>query len=159
MNIDSNLGDQTRRHALFRLSGVFLTLAVDGLAQADKPNFSGRWVVDKERSERPGDLVDEVIEHIGLRLVITTAQADGTQFAVRLSADGKENPNIVGGRELTATTTWDGKSLVTIVRDKQGMQFTEVRSLSDGGNVQTTEGFRDPGRTRLMFKRVTTKKD
>ena len=128
-----------------------------GNAQSDKPDFSGRWEIDKARSNRP-DISEEVIEHGDPKLVITTTPATGEKFAIRLSTDGKENLNIVGGREMTARTTWEGNKLVTVVRDSQGMQFTEVRALSEDGKVQTTEGFMDPARTRAMFKRVMVKK-
>jgi hypothetical protein len=59
---------------------------------------------------------------------------------------------------LTAQTKWDGDTLVTIVRDPHGMQFTEVRSLSEDGRVQTVEGFMDPARKQAMFRRVMVKK-
>ena len=158
MRVASNPSVYTRRYAVL-FAAVFTFAGVDGFAQSDKPNFSGRWELDKDRSSRPGNLVEEIIEHDEPKLVITTMLADGNKFAIRLSTEGKEHLNIVGGRELTARTTWDGNKLVTAVRDAQGMQFTEVRSLSEDGKVQTIEGFMDPGRTRAMFKRVTVKKE
>jgi hypothetical protein len=58
---------------------------------------------------------------------------------------------------MTAQTKWEGEKLVTLVRDPNGMQFTEVRSLSEDGRVQTTEGFMDPSRKQAMFRRVMVK--
>jgi hypothetical protein len=78
-------------------------------------------------------------------------------MTIRLTTDGKDNLNIVGGREMTAQTRWDGGKLVTLVSDPRGMQFTEVRSLSEDGRVQTIEGFMDPSRKQAMFKRVMIK--
>ena len=141
------------------LAAVLVLTTAHGIAQSNKPNFSGRWKVDTQRSSGPGRLVEESIEHDESRLVITTTSVGGNKFAIRLSTDGKENLNVVGGREMTSQTTWDGNKLVTTVRDAQGMQFTEVRSLSEDGNLQTTEGFMGPGRTRTMFKRVAVKKE
>jgi hypothetical protein len=148
-----------RRHVALWLVSSLLFAGVAAWAQADKPNFSGRWEPDKERSTGPGNPAAEVIDHKDPQVVITSTLADGSSFAIRLSTDGKERLNIIGGREMRSTTTWDGNSLVTLVRDAQGMQFTEVRSLSEDGKVQTIEGFMDPGRTRAMFKRVAVKKD
>ena len=126
-------------------------------AQAQKPDFSGEWQLDKEKSTRP-DVVSETIDHRDPKVVITSASANGPGFTIWLTTDGKDNLNIIGGREMTAKTTWEGESLVTLVRDPNGMQFTEVRSLSEGGRVQTIEGFMDPGRKQAMFRRVMTRK-
>jgi len=146
----------TRRRVAL-VAALAAATALVAIAQSDKPDFSGKWELDKERSEGPADPVEEIIEHDGSKLVVTATSADGRQFAVRLSTDGEENLNIVRGREMTARTTWESGKLVTVVRDAQGMQFIEVRSLSEGGKVQTTEGFIDPARTRAMFKRVAVK--
>lgn len=159
MNIETKSVVSSRRRVLLYCSGLLLATAVTGLAQSDKPNFSGTWALDKGQTAGPGNPVEEVIEHNEPIVVITSTQPDGGKFAIRLSTNGKESPNIVNGREMSATTTWDGTSLVTVVRDPQGMQFTEVRSLSEDGKTQTTEGFMGRDRTRAMFKRVTVKKD
>jgi len=138
---------------------MFVLLAVCGAglgAQSQKPDLSGQWKLDKENSTRP-DVVNETIDHQEPRVVITSTSANGNEFTIRLTTDGKDNLNIIGGREMTAQTRWDGDKLVTLVRDPQGMQFTEVRSLSEDGRVQTIEGFMDPARKQAMFKRVMVK--
>lgn len=127
------------------------------LAQSNPPDFSGEWLLDKEKSTRP-DVLSETIDHHGPKVVITSTSANGPSYTIRLTTDGKDVLNIVGGREMTAQTKWEGESLVTLVRDANGMGFTEVRSLSEEGRVQTVEGFMDPGRKQAVFKRVMKKK-
>jgi hypothetical protein len=126
-------------------------------AQSYHPDFSGEWLIDKENSTWP-DVLSETIDHQGPKVVIHSTPANGPAFTIRLTTDGKDVLNVVGGREMTAQTNWEGENLVTLVRDANGMGFTEVRSLSDGGRVQTVEGFMGPGRKQAMFKRVMKKK-
>jgi hypothetical protein len=140
------------------LAMLAVGLTAGGLSgQSQKPNFSGPGELDKEKSSRP-DVTSETIDHQEPKVVITSTAPNGGSFTIRLTTDGKENLNIVGGREMTAQTTWDGEKLVTVVRDPKGMQFSEVRSLSPDGRVQTIEGFMDPGRKQAMFRRVMVKR-
>jgi hypothetical protein len=146
------------RNTHWALALLAVVLTASGLvAQSKKPDFSGQWEIDKEKSTRP-DVVTETIGHKEPQVVITSTPANGDSFTIRLTTDGKDNLNIIGGREMTAQTTWDGEKLVTVVRDPKGMHFTEVRSLSQDGHVQTIEGFMDPGRKQAMFRRVMVKR-
>jgi hypothetical protein len=148
------------RKTLWALALALLAvgLTAGGLvAQSKKPDFSGQWEIDKEKSTRP-DVVSETIDHKEPKVVITSTPTNGDSFTIRLTTDGKEILNIVGGREMTAQTRWEGDKLVTLVRDPKGMQFSEVRSLSEDGRVQTIEGFMDPGRKQAMFRRVMVKR-
>jgi hypothetical protein len=145
-----------------RLRGLALAVVAMGLsagslfAQSKVPDFSGSWELDKEKSTRP-DIVAETIDHQEPKVVITSTAPNGGSFTIRLTTDGKDTLNILGGREMTAQTKWEGGKLVTLVRDANGMQFTEVRSLSADGRLQTTEGFMDPSRKQAMFRRVMVK--
>jgi hypothetical protein len=147
--------DTARRPLAFVLLG--LTLAAGALfAQSKKPDFSGEWKTEADKSTR-ADVTAETIDHSEPKVVITTTPTNGSSFSVRLTTDGKDNLNIIGGREMTAQTKWEGEKLVTLIRDPHGMQFIEVRSLSQDGREQTVEGFMDPSRNRAMFRRVMVK--
>lgn len=142
---------------------IVLLMAVVALAGADKASFAGRWEMDRERSQhQPADeSVVEVIQHDGPKVVITSKLQrpghDPRSYTVRLTTDGSENLNIVLGREMTARSVWREGELVTHIQDSRGMQFHEVRSLSEDGRTQTVEGFMDTGRRKAMFRRVMVK--
>jgi hypothetical protein len=101
-------------------------------------------------------LVTPSAEPLGAQAAVAVLQFEGV-LMVLLDVLRGAGVFAVGGREMTAQTRWDGGKLVTLVRDPRGMQFTEVRSLSEDGRVQTIEGFVDPSRKQAMFKRVMIK--
>jgi len=114
------------------------------LAQGAKPDFSGSWVLDKDKSDFGGtpapESMTEVIEHREPKIVITTTtrQSGGDdRRVVRLTTDGAETANEFAGHQVKTTTHWDGDKLVTVVKDQGGMQFTETRALSANRKIQT----------------------
>jgi hypothetical protein len=126
--------------------------------QNAKPDFSGHWELDKAKSDfgpgpQPDDVI-EVIEHHEPKLVITTTTkqngAENTR-SVRLTTDDVENTNLVAGHVMKTRTHWDGRSLVTVVRDEGGLQLTEVRTLSKDGKTEIVETDFGMGKQKLVL--------
>jgi TonB family protein len=144
-----------------------------GTADQSHPDFSGRWELDKAKSNlplvSPDDLV-QVIDHRDPQLRVTTTSKDWsaefgeniqkpialTLFALTIpewiaTTDGIERSEKYGPAELKSKTHWDGPRLITawsLDRDGRPEIVGEwVRSLSADGRTQTLEvTARDPQR-------------
>jgi hypothetical protein len=151
---------------IFRIS-TQLVIAGLLLAQGSKPNFSGRWEVDKSSTAKTtfvnhpelsgppapvapaGHAFDtmrpQTITHREPSLVIVDEAAGRLPTrSLKFSTDGKENVSeIPGGGVNRSTTRWDGEQLVTEwVLEHDGsptMRGTDRRSLSKGGAVLLDE--------------------
>lgn len=117
---------------LFVLIPLFLTI----LPAADRPDFSGTWKMDSERSDfgdkipKPASFVRKV-EHQDPKIhVVTTFTTPNGEAVtdVRYTTDGKENVNTVRGGEWASMMVWDGTSL----------ELTSKRSLN-GAEISTKE--------------------
>jgi hypothetical protein len=111
------------------------------VAQASRPNLSGRWELDKSRSDfgplPPDDSAMELIQHQEPKLTITQIWKDseGEHTLVwQLTTDGTENLARVDETEIASRTVWEDSKLVTEWRMKRGAQLSEgkfFRSLSE----------------------------
>lgn len=140
--------------------GAVICPAHRALAQGVTPDFSGSWVLDKDKSDLGGtpapESMTEVIEHREPKIVITTTtkQSGGEdRRVVRLTTDGAENPNEFAGHQVKTTTHWDEDKLVTVVQDQGGMQFTETRALSANRKIQTVTLDSGMGQQKLVMMR------
>jgi hypothetical protein len=153
--------------AIFRIS-IQLFIAGLLLAQGSKPNFSGRWELDKSSSIAKTTFVNhpelsgppapvapvghafdtmrpQTITHREPSLAIVDEAAGGLPArSLKLSTDGRENVSeIPGGGVNRSTTRWDGEQLVTEwILEHDGsptMRGTDRRSLSKGGSVLLDE--------------------
>jgi hypothetical protein len=133
-------------------TGLILLLAASAPAQEARPNFSGTWILDLEKSDfaqmpAPDSIVN-VIDHKEPALKIATTQK-GQQGEVtnerNLTTDGKENANkmrTMGGeqQEVKSTTKWVGRKLMTAFKlDVQGgvIEITDAWELSGDGKTMT----------------------
>lgn len=130
------------------------------LAQGAKPDFSGSWVLDKEKSDFGGmpapESMTEVIEHREPKIVITTTTTQSSaadRRVVRLTTDGAENANEFAGHQVKTTTRWEGDKLVTVIQDQAGMHFTETRALSANRKIQTVVLDSGVGQQKLVMTR------
>jgi hypothetical protein len=143
--------------ALIVLGAVICDLH-EAHAQGARPDFSGSWVLDKEKSDfgvapAPQSMT-EVIEHRKRKIVITTTtkQSSGEdRRVVRLATNGAENANEFAGHQVKTTTRWDGDKLVTVVQNQAGMQFTETRALSANRKIQTVTLDSGMGQQKLVM--------
>ena len=139
---------------IVRLSPVLLLFSLlaaagqDTQAQAHA-NFSGRWRMDKERSDfakftKP-DIVVRVIEQrdpdMNVHMVQTTGERTTTVDVV-YKTDGAPSTNIVNGRDATSKGFWDGAELVIRTNMKTAKNEDEViedrYALSTDGSTLTT---------------------
>jgi hypothetical protein len=141
-----------------RLVLVAFVLAAMGAAAAvlDKPDFSGDWVFNPEKSKLQAqfklDSATFTIDHKEpdfhfSRVFVIGGKSDSLSYA--LTTDGKEKVEEQPGRTNTSRLTWDGDVLVLDVRIvlKDGREATNVvrYSLRDGGRTFVAEEkFRGP---------------
>lgn len=140
---------------------ILLLGVVAALAQDTKPNFTGDWVLDREKSEmgdaRPGGrggggrgrgmgMGSFSLAHEGDALVIKRKmefQGEERTFESRHTTDGKENVNEgFRGNSIKSKTHWEGTKLVTesVMETPNGTRETkETRSLSADGKTLTVE--------------------
>ena len=150
-----------------RLGVLLLSLAA---AAQDKPNFSGKWLLDMEKSEfshfPPPMAQTNAIEHQGvnIKLTQTIRISDGpdgeASFERHYTTDGHENVNKLGPRDAKSTSRWDGGKLIILMRletpDGTG-EIEESWALAEGGKqMVVSRDFKEPdggGIQRLLFKR------
>lgn len=134
---------KTARKTVFAIA-LFATVAL----AADKPNFSGEWVMDASKSDfgpmPPPDSMTVKIEHADPSITVTQSQTGGPQgdqtTTAKYSTDGKETVNQMMGNDVKSTASWDGNSLV--IKSKLDFQGNEIGltskwSLSEDGKVAT----------------------
>jgi len=144
------------------VSVVMLLLFVAvALGQETKPNFTGEWTLDREKSQmgepRPGGgggggrgrgmgMGSISITQDGDALVLKRKvefQGEDRTFESRYTTDGKENINEgFRGSSIKSKTHWEAAKLVTesLMETPNGTRETkEVRSLSADGKTMTVE--------------------
>ena len=136
-----------------------LVLGIGAMAQ-EKPNLSGTWVLDKEKSDPPGmgmggrggfnPDVTLIIEHqepvLKIKRIIKTERGEQAQELV-YTTDGKENKNPgMRGGELRSKTRWEKGKLVTkgtqTIESPMGtmeLELTETYTLSEDGKTLILE--------------------
>ena len=148
---------------------IRLTSALS-FAQARKPNFSGRWQVDRSRSEitspdkLQGGSIIQLIEHKEPMVAITriTRGTSGEErLDIHLITDGAKRIKKVEDHELSFRTRWVGNRLVTSIRPIDSGSsgwIVEVWSLSKDGAALTVElhlrGDKNRIREKLVYGRM-----
>lgn len=121
--------------------------------QADAParaNFSGRWRMNKEKSDfakfKMPDMIVRVIDHHDPTLNVHTVQtmAGKTNTSdVSYFTDGSTSSNVINGRDATSKSYWDGSALVVRTEMKTAKNEEEeiedrYELSEDGGTLTTT---------------------
>ena len=160
--------------ALMLLLGVAAAFGQDA-----KPNFTGDWTLDREKSEmgeprsgggggrgRGMGMGSFSITQDGDALVLKRKvefQGEERTFESRYTADGKENVNEgFRGNSVKSKTHWEGAKLVTesVMETPNGTRETkEVRSLSADGKTMTVETTSKGGFGEGTRKMVYNKKE
>ncbi len=134
-----------RRTVLTLLAAASLTATL--ATAADKPDFSGTWKLNVDKSDfgpvPAPDKLERKITHTDPKLAVssTSVSAQGEQKSeATYSTDGKEAVNKLGGVDVKSVATWDGANLnIKYKREVQGMDinFLEVWTLAPDGKVLT----------------------
>jgi len=139
------LGQRSKNRLL--ILGFLSSATLLIVAQASRPNFSGRWELDKSRSDfgslPPDDSAMELIQHQEPKLTITQVwrNSEGEHTVVwQLTTDGAENLSRMNETEIASRTVWEDGRLITEWRMKRGAQLSEGkydRSLSEDRKTLT----------------------
>jgi hypothetical protein len=111
---------------------IFLTLALAATAgfcaAADKPDFSGEWMVDATKSNfgpLPAPAARRVEHNDDPTLTMTETATGGATTTATFSTDGRETINKLALGDAKSTATWDGNSLaLTMKAEVQGRALT-----------------------------------
>jgi hypothetical protein len=134
-----------RSKAIFTVVAVVVSLA--SLAAQSKPNFSGTWKLNVEKSDfgvlPPSNSRTDVVDHQdpNLKVSVSDDGAQGQQnYTLVMTTDGKEAINKPGGLEMKSIATWNANNLV--VNAKLQFQGSDVGiktswALSDDGKTLT----------------------
>lgn len=119
--------------------------ANNGNKQTAKPNFSGRWELDKAKSDfgsgpAPKDIIMQINQKGKVVVVTTTFVTPNGEFKKfeKLRTDGVATTNRIRGHKVTSTAHWQGDSLVTVTEDPGVWRLTETRTLAKNGKAMTT---------------------
>ncbi|MEX2270945.1 MAG: hypothetical protein WD690_05715 [Vicinamibacterales bacterium] len=159
------------KRAIF--SGILAVLFTAGALAQAKPDFSGTWTLDPEKSVMGGrqggggrgggrgGAAPITITVEGSKLSVARQQGENTVTTVYL-LDGTVSKNTQAGRqggeptEVTYTSKWDGAKLVTTIVNPRGTS-TETRWIDADGTmvVETTRTGQDgtPQVTKLVYKK------
>ena len=160
-------------------SFVLLFFVAVALGEDTKPNFTGDWTLDREKSEmgepRPGagggrgrgmGMGSFSITHNDDALVVKRKfefQGEERSFESRHTTDGQENVNEgFRGSSVKSKTHWEGATLVTesVMETPNGTRETkEIRSLSADGKTMTVEVTSKGGFGEGTRKLVYSKKE
>ena len=129
---------------------LMILLAVASLSAAlamgaDKPDFSGSWKMNAEKSDfgpMPApDKLEQTITHADPSLTVNSVTAGpqgDSKSELKYTLDGKDSINTVRGAEFKSVAAWDGDRIVIkSKREVQGMEISlvETWSLSKDGKV------------------------
>lgn len=121
---------------------AFATIAT----AADKPNFSGSWVLDADKSNfgpmpPPANMTRKIDHQDPSMTVDQTGGPQGDQsMTIKYSTDGKETVNSMMGNDVKTTAAWEGNALMINMKADLGgneVKITDKWTLSDDGTVLT----------------------
>jgi hypothetical protein len=130
------------------MSTLFVIAVAAGMAlAADKPDFSGDWKMDADKSVfgpmPPPTSMTRKIDHKDPEISVTEARS-GPQgdmnTTMKYSSDGKETTNSLMGNDVKSTAAWEGKVLVIKSAANFGgadMKLTDKWTLADDGKTLT----------------------
>jgi hypothetical protein len=126
------------------MSTLLVIAAATTMAMAaDKPDFSGSWKMDADKSTfgpiPPPTSMSSKITHKDPDLSVETTQNDQTA-TFKYSTDGKETTNSMLGNDMKSKAVWEGKTLVVNSSMDAGgatVKLVSKYSLSDDGKTLT----------------------
>jgi len=151
-----------KRRILLALCATTLLFA------ADKPDLSGTWNIQLDKSDfgmmPPPSKMERKVAHKDPQLTVTTSQASqrGERTTeAKYTTDGKESEVQLMGRPAKVSAKWEGSALVVTTKlEFQGNEMTQVEkwSVSADGKTLTSEGTMNSpmgeNKTKLIFTKV-----
>lgn len=119
-------------------------------SQDAKPDFSGRWRMEKDKSDfatfQVPDVVVQVVDHHDPTMNIHTVETAGKRTStadVSYFTDGTISKNVINGRDAESKAFWDGPALNirTSEKDSKGEDVViedRWELSSDGGTLTRT---------------------
>ena len=148
---------------------VAAAVAICSAYAEDKPNFTGVWKLDIEKSnfgenpqQKPQSGTD-IIEHKDPNLKISVTQVGEMgefSITVQYTTDGKESVNEIMNNPVKTIAKWDGNTLVLDSKGEfNGNEFkmSDKMSLSSGGKVMTIDRRLDFGERAMEQKMIFEK--
>jgi hypothetical protein len=142
------------KKALLIVAVMLVAAAVACSAQEAKPDFSGKWVLNVEKSEfaplPPPESGSRVIDHKDPKMKITETNKGqrGERTTEReITTDGQENKNTFPNGEYVSKSHWNGSKLVT--EGRLQLQDNEI------GIKETTELSKD-GKTLTLKRQLSS---
>lgn len=139
-----------------RIFATALLFAAGTLVAADKPNFTGEWKLNIEKSSF-GPMPPPVsqvmkIDHSDPKMVSTSDQesADGQKMSIvmKYTTDGVEAVNDLRGAPAKVIAKWEGEALVVNTKlDFQGMEIKIVNTMklaADGKSITAVAKIETP---------------
>ena len=131
---------------IFTCTVLLAAAALTALAQ--KPNFSGEWSLNNDKSNLglmpPPQSMTMKIDHKDPALTATQTMIGGPQgdqtSTLKFTTDGKESTNDMMGNPAKTVAKWDGDTLVVNVSlEVQGseIKLTQKYSLASDGKTLT----------------------
>ena len=146
----------SRRLALFALAAAaaFAQAPAPETAAA-KPDFSGRWRMDKDKSNfatfHAPDVVVQVVDQHGPTLNVHTVETRGKQTStadVSYFTDGTISNNVINGRQAESKAFWDGNAL--------NVRTTEKNSKGDDVVIEDRWVLSDDNQTLTRTSHIIT---
>jgi len=134
---------------------AMFALAALACAADDKPNFTGKWVLDVEKSDfgpvpapsSQSQDIDHKDPKLKIKTVSKNAQGEQTVESNR-TTDGAENTNTQGQTEVKSKTVWDGKKLVTTMKRQINGMDIDIKDIwelaEDGKSLNITRELKTP---------------
>jgi hypothetical protein len=160
MNVHQPKGAEMRLNQMI----VFLCVTAVLAIAAERPNFSGSWQFNPEKSKNVGMMSQmkmvQAIEQSETALVVTThatlqGKDDDNRTQYDLTGKPATNESPMGGPAETVTK-WQGGKLVTTWTSESAVAGgpkvvrTETRSLSPDGKTMTVESVRGSNPAPVM---------
>jgi hypothetical protein len=160
MNVHQPKGAEMRLKQMI----VFLCVTAVLAIAAERPNFSGSWQFNPEKSKNVGMMSQmkmvQAIEQSEAALVVTThatlqGKDDDSRTQYDLTGKPATNESPMGGPAKTVTK-WQGGKLVTTWTSESAVAGgpkvvrTETRSLSPDGKTMTVESVRGSNPAPVM---------
>jgi hypothetical protein len=132
---------KSRTGAALIIAAIVCLCALTASAQT-KPDFSGAWKMNKEKSKFAGDGPNGILIKIDHKEPAITedwsiSTTEGQRsFQAKYTTDGKEIEQEVLGRMAKTNATWEGNTLVINFKAGDGF-FKRKASLSADGKTMT----------------------